>query len=313
MKVYRGIESFNAHRPVVTIGTFDGVHNGHREVVKQLKNIAQKEQGETVIFTFDPHPRRVVAPDDTSLRLLSTTEEKIALFEGLGIDHLVVYPFTKEFAQLKYDEFIQQILVDKLKMAHLVVGYDHKFGRNREGGFEFLKECANKLNFGISQLKVLSMNDTNISSTEIRGALNDGDIVKANGFLGYSYGMKGLVVKGQQIGRTIDFPTANIQVNDSFKIIPSDGVYAVWAEVEGIRYKGMLNIGSRPTVNNDESDKSIEVHLFDFNQDIYQKEMNVFFVDKIRNEQKFKSVDELKDQLEKDRLTAKGILVKLGI
>lgn len=308
MKVYRGIDSFKVHRPVVTIGTFDGVHNGHREVVKQLKQIASRQQGEAVIFTFDPHPKQVLAPNNNSAELLSTATEKQMLFEQLGIDHLVIFPFSREFAQLKYDQFISEILIGKMNMHHLVVGYDHKFGHNRQGGFDFLQRCATELKFGISQLKVLKQNETNVSSTQIREALYNGNIAKTNNFLGYSYNITGTVVAGQQIGRTINFPTANIQVNNANKVIPADGVYAAWVTINQQNFMGMLNIGTRPTVNNQLSNKTIEVHIINFNAEIYGQHIKISFVEKIRDEIKFESINGLKLQLQTDQQQTLKIL-----
>ncbi|NCB09906.1 MAG: riboflavin biosynthesis protein RibF, partial [Bacteroidia bacterium] len=241
MKIYHDLINFKARNPVVTIGTFDGVHLGHRMIIERLKELAQKYDGETVIFTFFPHPRLVTAPGETNLRLLTTLEEKKELFEDLGIDHLVVYPFTKEFSQFSYAEFVQQILAGQIKTRCLVVGYDHKFGKNREGGFEYLQECARKYQFDIEKQEPLSLDEKHVSSTKIRDALQSGDIKKANRYLGYPFTLHGKVVEGKQLGRKIGFPTANIEASDPHKIIPGYGVYAVKIDVNEISFSGMLN------------------------------------------------------------------------
>lgn len=301
MKVYYNIDQFSAKNPVVTIGTFDGVHNGHKKVIERLKEIASEMNGETVIFTFSPHPRLVLSPGEGNLRLLTTLNEKIKLFEKAGIDHLIVFPFTKEFSALVYSEFVKTILVEKLNTRCLVVGYDHKFGKNREGGFEFLQKCADKYNFRAEKLDALIHNDVHISSTKIRFALEEGDIARANEYLGYRFTLHGTVVEGQKLGRKLQFPTANIEASDPHKIIPGYGVYVVTARFNGTAYKGMLNIGTRPTVNNNADHRSIEVHLLNFDENIYGKEIELCFYGKIREEKKFNSVDELRGQLEKDK------------
>ena len=269
MKIHRDLTNFYAQNPVLTVGTFDGVHLGHRKIISKLHDLAESINGESVIFTFDPHPRKIVAPSETNLRLLTTLEEKIALFEQSGIDHLIVYPFTSEFAQLTYNEFVEQILVGQIHTKSLVVGYDHKFGKGRAGDFELLKSLADRLGFQIEKLDVLLMNESNISSTKIREAIQIGDFDTANAYLGYPFTLHGTVVEGQKLGRQIQFPTANIEASDPDKIIPGYGVYAVKAKVLDQTYLGMLNIGSRPTINNNADHRSIEVHLLDFDSDIY--------------------------------------------
>ena len=301
MKIHRDLNDFYAHNPVLTVGTFDGVHLGHRKIIARLHDLAKAINGESVIFTFDPHPRKIVAPAETNLRLLTTLDEKIELFEQSGIDHLIVYPFTPEFAQLTYEQFVEQILVGQIHTKSLVVGYDHKFGRGRQGDFEFLKECADRHEFQIEKLDVLLVNESNVSSTKIREAIQIGDFTTANAFLGYSFVLHGTVVEGQKLGRQIQFPTANIEASDPDKIIPGYGVYAVQAKVQNKTYHGMLNIGSRPTVNRNADHRSIEVHLFDFDSDIYGEHLELIFFRKLREEQKFESLDALKEQLAKDK------------
>ncbi|MDQ1769935.1 bifunctional riboflavin kinase/FAD synthetase [Labilibaculum sp. A4] len=308
MKIYTDLKDFSAINPVVTIGTFDGVHLGHRKVIRRLQELAQKVNGETVIFTFYPHPRLVLNTEDNGLRLINTLEEKKVLLEAAGIDHLVVYPFTKEFSKLTYVEFVEKILVKQLGMKYLVVGYDHRFGHNREGKYEDLKVFADQLNFKIERQDVLNMDAINVSSTKIRNAIADGDIQMANKYLGYRFFIKGDVVNGKKLGHTIGFPTANIDPQESYKLVPKDGVYAVKVDVDDKRYLGMLNIGVRPTVNNQLDNRSIEVHILDFNQDIYFKNITIHFYQRIRNEQFFASLDELKAQLAKDKLEVISLL-----
>jgi len=301
VKIHRDLNSFQAKNPVLTVGTFDGVHLGHRKIINRLQEIAKGINGESVIFTFDPHPRKVVASAETNLRILTTLHEKIELFENSGIDHLIIYPFTPEFAQLSYEQFVEEILVGKIHTKYLVVGYDHKFGKNRQGDFEFLKNCAEKLNFQIEKLDVLLMNESNVSSTKIREALQKGDIETANAFLGYPFTLHGTVVEGQQLGRKIQFPTANIETSDSDKIIPGFGVYAVKVKVRDQWFQGMLNIGNRPTVNLNADHRSIEVHILDFDANIYECQIEILFHKKLREEQKFPSIHDLIEQLGKDR------------
>ena len=308
MKLHTNLNQFKAKKPVVTIGTFDGVHLGHQKVILRLQEFAKQHDGETVIFTFHTHPRLVTSPNEGNLRLLTTLNEKINLFEKYGIDHLVVYAFDKEFSELSYTEFVEKILVEKIGTHCLVVGYDHKFGKNREGGFDYLQKCAEKFSFEIERLDALAVDKDNVSSTKIRNALENGDIEKANRFLGYQFTLHGKVVEGKQLGRTLGFPTANIEASDKHKIIPGYGVYAVKVEINGAEYKGMLNIGTRPTFNNNADNRSIEVNIFDFENDIYSKEITLKFVGKIRDEQRFGSIEMLVDQLKKDKITAMNII-----
>lgn len=301
MKIYRDLTSFKAHSPVLTIGTFDGVHLGHRKIIDELCKRAKTLNGESVIFTFDPHPRKIVASGENSLRLLTTLEEKIALLEQSGIDHLIIYPFTKEFSQLTYEEFVERVLVNQIHVKFLVVGYDHKFGKDRKGDFEFLKNCATRFGFQMEKMDVLLMNQAHISSTRIREAIQRGDFDMANAFLGYPFSLHGTVVEGQKLGRKIQFPTANIEALDPDKIIPGYGVYAVKVKVANQQFNGMLNIGSRPTVNHNADNRSIEVHILDFDRDIYGHTIGLEFYKKLREEQKFASLEALKEQLAKDK------------
>jgi len=308
VKLYTNLDQFNARKPVVTIGTFDGVHLGHRKVILRLQEFAKQHDGETVIFTFHTHPRLVTSPNENNLRLLTTLNEKINLFEKYGIDHLIIYTFDKSFSELSYSEFVEKILVEKIGTHCLVVGYDHKFGKNREGGFDYLKNCAEKHKFEIERLDALLVNEESVSSSKIRDALQNGEIEKANHYLGYQFTLHGTVVNGKRLGRKLGFPTANIEASDKFKIIPGYGVYAVKVELNDVDYNGMLNIGTRPTFNNNADNRSIEVNIFDFEGDIYGKEITLKFVGKIRDEQKFNSIEMLINQLEKDKITALSIL-----
>lgn len=308
MKIHHSLDNFEARSPVVTIGTFDGLHKGHQLIIDRLKKRARELKGESVVFTFYPHPRVVTAPNEHSLRLLTTKEEKIELFRKYGIDHLIIYPFNLEFASLSYAEFVEQILVDKIGTRCLVVGYDHKFGKNREGGYEYLKHCAERHDFLIEKMDALSVEGENISSTKIRAALQEGDIKTANHFFGHPFTLHGTVVEGKQLGRKMGFPTANIEASDKHKIIPGYGVYAVKVEIDGKSFKGMLNIGTRPTFNKNADNRSIEVNIFDFSENIYGKKITIWFVDKIRDEQKFPGIESLVEQLKTDRQTALKIL-----
>jgi riboflavin kinase/FMN adenylyltransferase len=308
VQIHYDLDSFKAINPVVTIGTFDGVHLGHREVITELKRFSLFSQGESVVFTFEPHPRIVISPQEDSLRLLSTKDEKIRLMEHIGIDHLVIYPFTEAFSKLSYNEFVATILVGRMKISSLVVGYDHRFGQGRKGDFASLEMLSKLLCFKVEQLSQLLVDNKVVSSTKIRMALLDGDIPGANHLLGYNYTLTGKVIRGEQLGRKMGFPTANIDTFDRHKLVPGDGVYAVLVTTAGERFKGMLNIGVRPTVNHNADHKTVEVHIFDFNEDIYNQEITLSFIGKIRDEQKFASIDQLRNQLINDRISALNVL-----
>lgn len=307
MKIYKTIDEFSGiENAVVTTGTFDGVHLGHCKIISHLKQIALREKGETVVLTFTPHPRIVLFPEEKTLKLLNTEKEKAALLEKAGVDHLVVIPFTKEFSELSSIDFIRNILVNNIKTKKLVIGYDHHFGKNREGGFEHLKKYGTLYGFEVEEIPAKDINNVAISSTKIRKALIEGDISMANAFLGYEYSISGTVIKGNQLGRTIGFPTANIKVNDSYKLMPANGVYAVKIKVKNKIYKGMMNIGFRPTIGGKEL--TLEVNIFAFNTDIYNTEISIYFMDRIRNEVKFSDIEALKNQLEKDKEVALQLL-----
>ncbi len=291
---------------VVTIGTFDGLHFGHQKILKRVTSLANKISGESVVVTFWPHPRFILKPDDDQLKLLSSFDEKATLMSAAGIDHVIKIPFTTEFSRLTSEQFTQKVLVDKINTQHLVIGYDHRFGKNREGGFEYLKANEQRFNFRVEEIPKQEIDDVSVSSTKIRTALQSGDIETASNYLGRHYTISGKVVAGDHIGRTLGFPTANIEVAEKYKLIPADGVYAIRAEVAGQHLNGMMNIGWRPTVNGKKH--TIEAHLFKFDEDIYGETLSLFLVRRIRMETKFEGTDALKTQLLKDKATAISIL-----
>jgi riboflavin kinase/FMN adenylyltransferase len=307
MKVYHSLEEFKkVENGVVTIGTFDGVHVGHQKIISSLKQIAHNKHGETVVLTLHPHARMVLYPDDTNLKLITTIDERVALFKAFGIDHLIIHPFTLEFSRLTATEFVRDILVNKIGTKTLVIGYDHHFGRHREGTFELLEELAPVYSFDLEEIPEQDVNDIAVSSTKIRTALNRGDIAIANKFLGYDFELTGIVIKGEQIGKTIGYPTANIYVQDKYKLIPGHGIYAVMVKIDDEEFKGMLYIGNRPVVNG--SKQSIEVNILDFDKDIYGKSVTVIFKHKIRDDMKLNSLDELKNQIDRDKIEAIKLL-----
>lgn len=308
MEVHYGLKDFTAvPNAVVTTGTFDGVHIGHQTIINRLSELARKHNGETVLITFHPHPRIVLHPEDHGLQLINTQQEKIERLAKAGIDHLVILPFTREFSRQTSVEYVRNILVNAIGTFKLVIGYNHHFGRNREGSFEHLKEYGPVYGFDVEEIPAQDIDKVNVSSTKIRKALQMGDVTTANSYLDYTYSLEGKVIEGHKKGREIGFPTANIELSDPYKLVPGNGVYAVRAECEGTHYEGMLNIGVRPTVTA-EAIRSIEVHLFHFDGDLYGKEVKVYLQGRLRDEQAFESLDGLKVQLEKDRLHAQQLL-----
>ncbi|UXX80091.1 bifunctional riboflavin kinase/FAD synthetase [Reichenbachiella carrageenanivorans] len=291
---------------VVTSGTFDGVHFGHQKILKKIVKTAQELNGKSVVLTFWPHPRFVLFPEEKTLKLLTTFEEKAKLLEEVGIDYLVKVEFTKAFSQLSSETFIQEMLVEQLKTKKLIIGYDHRFGKNRTGSFEYLKENSGRFGFEVEEIPRQDIDDVGVSSTKIRQALFHGEVDLAAEYLGRKYSISGTVVKGKKIGTELGFPTANIQVAEDFKLIPKDGAYAVSVMVNDRWHKGMLNVGVRPTVGG--LHRVIETHLFDFDQQIYDQPIQVEFIQHLRNEKKFDSLEELKFQLEKDKTTALSLL-----
>lgn len=300
MQVHYGITDIQITAPVVTMGSFDGVHKGHVQVIGNLKQVAAKLGGESVIISFEPHPREVLYPLEKRPGILTTLEEKIGILKAHGVDHLIILPFTEELANLSYSDFVKRILVDRLGIKGLVVGYDHRFGKNREGSFEVLKAIAGEYRFYLEQEQAYEENEVNISSTKIRTALELGNIALVREFLGYDYPISGKVVHGDKIGRTIGFPTANLQLEDERKLLPASGVYAVRVSVDGAMYGGMLNIGVRPTVSRSGIVR-LEVNIFDFHSEIYDKTISVFLLARVRGERKFNDVAELSTQLKTDK------------
>lgn len=300
MQVHYGLENIRIEKPVVTIGSFDGVHKGHVQVIEGLRRCARKLQGESVIISFDPHPREVLYPLEKRPGILTTLDEKIKILSEYGIQHLIVLKFTEELANLTYDDFVKHILVDKIGIAGLVVGYDHRFGKDREGDFEALKILAGKYHFHIEQEEVCVTREVNISSTKIRTALELGDVGLVKALLGYDYPISGIVVHGDKIGRQMGFPTANINVSNHRKLLPAAGVYAAHVYIDGETYEGMLNVGVRPTVSTSGIVR-LEVHIFDFDRDIYGAGITVTVLERIRGERKFENTGELQLQLQKDK------------
>lgn len=304
MKVYRHVSEFESSGDtIVTVGTFDGVHIGHQKIIDRINELARQSGSESVLLTFFPHPRLVLFPDDNELKLLSTLDERIERLEKSGIDHLIVHPFSVEFSRITAIQYVRDILVKELNVAKLVIGYDHHFGRNREGNLDQLKEMAPEYGFEVEEIPAQEIEDVNVSSTKIRKALEEGDLCKANEYLGYRYTLSGEVFKGDKIGRSIGFPTANIKPKEEYKLVPGKGVYSVTASFEGKVFRAMANLGSRPTVSQSNR-RILEVHLFGFDGDLYGKEITITFVDRIRDEIKFDSLDKLREQLEKDALVA---------
>ncbi|MDX5347020.1 MAG: bifunctional riboflavin kinase/FAD synthetase [Hymenobacteraceae bacterium] len=307
MEVIRNIEDFpKLENAVVTSGTFDGVHIGHQKILHRLTELARQTDGKSVVITYWPHPRLVLFPDDNQLKLLSTIEERIACLREFGVDYLLIIPFTKEFSRLSSQRFIREILVNTIGTKRLVIGYDHRFGKNREGSFEHLKAHASQYGFEVEEIPREDVDDVGVSSTKIRKALEAGDIETATLYLGRPYTLTGTVTEGDKLGRTIGYPTANISVREPHKLIPAQGVYAVKVQVLGQQCKGMLNIGTRPTVGG--TRPTIEVNIFDFTDDIYGKELTLNFIAHLRPEQKFNGLEELQAQLSSDKAQAIKLL-----
>jgi len=307
VKIFNDLDAVkDIPNPVLTIGTFDGVHVGHQKILRQLEKVAKEIGGESILFTFYPHPRMVLYPENHGLKLIQTEEEKLAKLERAGLQNCIIFPFTFEFSRLSAIEFVRDILVNKLHVKKLVIGYDHQFGKNREGTIEFLKEISEIYNFEVIEIPAKDIDEINVSSTKIRNAIHIGDIELANKFLGEPFELNGTVIEGNKLGRTIGFPTANIQVDSDIKLIPGNGVYAVKVEVLNKTFNGMMNIGTRPTVS-DLNNRSIEVNIFDFNLDIYNQKITVRFLSKIRDEKKFNGIEELKNQLKIDENTVRNL------
>lgn len=302
MKVFHSISEFSCEKKtIITLGTFDGVHLGHQKIINRLLNNTSQNDTESVVLTFSQHPR-VVLHAESNIKLLNTNQEKIALLEKKGIDNLIIHPFDSEFSELSGEEFVKTVLVEKLNIQKIIIGYDHRFGKNRSCDIHDLIQFGKKYHFDVEQISAEEIDEISISSTKIRNAIHEGNIKLANQYLGYPYVFTGKVVKGKQLGRTINFPTANIMIENSQKIIPKNGVYIVKGTWKNATHEGMMNIGTKPTV--DGKNLSIEVHFFDVDQDLYDLNITVSVYDFIRDEVKFNSIDELKNQLQKDKITS---------
>jgi riboflavin kinase/FMN adenylyltransferase len=301
MKRVNGINNFLIHSPtILTLGTFDGVHKGHQKILKKLNSEANKAKLKSIVLTFFPHPRIVLNPR-SNLKLINTIKERSELLEKSGIDFLITHPFDKTFSELSPEKFVKNILVDKLKIKKILIGYDHKFGKNRTAGIEDLKKFGLKYDFDVIEISAKEQNKVTISSTKIRKSIENGDFNKAKSFLGYHFNIEGLVIKGNAIGRTIGFPTANLDVSEDYKLIPKRGVYLIFSFIENKKVFGMMNIGIKPTLNNDR--ETIEVNFFDWEKDLYKKLIKVYVLDFIRDEQKFTSLIKLEEQIKLDKKT----------
>ena len=309
MKTYNSIYDYNKKgKSIVTIGTFDGVHIGHKLILEKLIQNAKERDCESVVLTFFPHPRMVLQ-ESSDVKLINTIEEKSELIGNIGIENLIIHPFDQKFSRLTAEEFVKTILVDLLNIKKIIIGYDHRFGRNRTANIDDLIVYGKQYDFEVEQISAQEINDNAVSSTKIRNAILEGNISLANKYLGYNYTFSGEVVKGKQLGRTIGFPTANIQIKESYKLIPKNGVYIVKSNYDGNTIFGMMNIGNRPTVNGE--NQTIEVNFFDFYEDIYNKIISIEILDFIREEQKFDSLDSLKSQLNKDQQTSLSYISKI--
>ena len=309
--IRENLQDYNSTKPsVVTIGTFDGVHIGHTKIINQLITISLKNNLTSILLSFFPHPKMVLQ-NDNELKLINTIQEKEGLLNSLNLDYLIIKEFTKDFSRLSALEFVRDILVNKLNAKHIIIGYDHHFGRNRTANIEQLKEFGELYDFKVTEILAQDIDDIAISSTKIRKALVNGEIKLANKFLGYNFFFNGDVVHGNNIGKTISFPTANIKVDQPYKLIPKNGVYIVKTIIDNQTTFGMMNIGYNPTFNGKQ--KSIEIHFLNFNKNIYHKNLTIEMIMRIRNEIKFNSVEDLKKQLEQDKLSTLNYIKSLNI
>jgi riboflavin kinase/FMN adenylyltransferase len=299
LKIYTSLQEFTSKKKtIVTLGTFDGVHLGHTVILDRICNIAKQENLESVVLTFFPHPRLIVS-NDSEIKLLNTMAEKAKLLEQKGIQNFIIHPFDKLFSELSPSEFVKQILIKQLNIQKIIIGYDHKFGKNRAADFNDLIAFGNEFGFDVEEIPAKQVDEVSVSSTKIRNSLLEGNISLANDYLGYSYMLSGIVVKGNQLGRTIGFPTANIQISENYKLIPKNGVYMITTILNNKIIFGMMNIGVKPTLG--ENLLSIEVHLLHFSEDIYGHKIQVNVIEQLREEQKFESFEALKLQLEMDK------------
>lgn len=308
MSKTKNIGKYYSKEPsVVTIGTFDGVHIGHQKIIKRLINTAKQMGLKSIILTFFPHPRMVLQKD-TSIKLINTIDERYAILDALGLDYLIIKKFTKEFSRLSAEDFVKQILVEKLHAKKVIIGYDHRFGRNRNADINNLKAFGETYGFDVEEISAQDIDDVSVSSTKIRKALNKGDILQANEFLGHPFMLSGKVVKGKGLGKQFQYPTANLCIHEDYKLIPKQGVYIVKSSINNTVFYGMMNIGTNPTVGGNA--QSIEVHFFDFHKDIYGTKIQIDLLHRIRNEEKFESIEALKQQLAKDKKIALDYIAK---
>ena len=306
MKIIHSISNFTSkEKTLVTIGTFDGVHFGHQQILKKLTREAKKAKKKSVLLTFFPHPRMVLQKN-SSLELINTIEEKAELLKKVGLDYLIIHPFSKEFSRLTALDFVRNVLVNQLNTSKLIIGYDHHFGKNREGNIEQLTEYSNLFDFTVEEIPAQDIDSVSVSSTKIRKALVSGNLITANNYLGYNFMINGVVVNGKQLGGKIGFPTANIDINEDYKLIPKTGVYVVKSTINNKIVFGIMNIGNRPTVNG--KHQTIEVHFLNFNQDLYNKNLTIELLYFLRDEEKFDSVKALIHQLKKDEETARNYI-----
>jgi riboflavin kinase / FMN adenylyltransferase len=308
MRIHEGYDKLQLKKPVVTIGTFDGVHRGHRLVLERLRKRAEESGGESVVITFYPHPRQVLAGSNTAIPLLSTPSEKGDLIAEVGIDHLIVINFNYEFSNTKACSFVEEVLVEKIGSSNLIVGFNHRFGKKGEGDFVTIRECAEKFGLKVEMIDPLIAGDQIVSSSIIRDALSGGKIQLANDLLGYPYSLSGRIVEGKKLGRKLGFPTANIEPESNEKLIPGNGIYAVEVLTGDEKYKGVMSIGYNPTVENEKEERTIEVHIFDFEKEIYGTSVRIFFRHRLRDERKFENLDALARQIAIDKKRAIDLL-----
>ena len=302
LKIFHSINDFRStKKTILTLGTFDGVHIGHKKILERVIQNTDNEKYESLVLTFFPHPRMILK-EDSDMKLLNTIDEKIDLLDKIGIQNLVIHPFDEKFSRLTAEEFVKTILVDRFQVQKIIIGYDHRFGRNRTANINDLIAFGEQYDFEVEQISVQEINEISVSSTKIRNALLEGNMTLANDYLGYNYFLTGEVVKGKQLGRTINFPTANLKIQEKYKLIPQNGVYIVKSVINEQTVFGMMNIGFNPTVNG--QNQTIEIHYFDFDADLYHQKIRVSILQRIRSEQKFESVNLLKAQLETDKQMA---------
>jgi riboflavin kinase / FMN adenylyltransferase len=307
LKIFHSINDFHVaagetiKKTILTLGTFDGVHFGHKKILEKITQNTENGKYESLVLTFFPHPR-IVLQEDSDIKMLNTIDEKIALLDQIGIQNLVIHPFDERFSRLTADEFVKNILVDQFHIHKIIIGHDHRFGRNRTANIDDLKAFGEEYNFEVEEISAQEIKEVSVSSTKIRNALNEGNVGLANEYLGYDYPLTGVISQGKKLGRTIGFPTANLKIAENFKLIPKNGVYIVKSIIDSKTVFGMMNIGFNPTVEG--KFQTIEINYFDFNQDLYNQKITVSIVERIRDEEKFESIDHLKTQLAKDKNTA---------